>query len=347
MIFLGDLACPEERFEVFQKWTASEELFRDQVIILNFEACIVDNAEERKNLTLYNVSNIADMFPNAKKVIVSLANNHMYDYPERIMDTKSYLEEQGIGCFGLYEGGKIIPYEFEENGIKYALFGHCWRLYTHTNRNQVNNVRVVDCLYNDFVTVIHDYIEKNPSTNVYCFMHWNYDMEKLPLPMLRKISRELIDVGVSGVIGGHSHRPQGMELYKGKPIVYGMGNFYLPSGIYFNGKLCYPECSMTTYGLRIISDKLETLWFRTDVDETTPIQFMSTEKFGVGESWERYSPFAKMNDKEYLAYFSQNREKNRFVAKFSVPYGRDYLRDEAWAIFRVKLLRKLKSLIKK
>lgn len=347
MIFFGDLACPVERNEFFQKWTAEEELFRDQIIILNFEANIVNNAEDRKKLTLYNVSRITECFPHAKKVIVSLANNHMYDYPEKILDTKSYLESKGIGCFGLYDNGRIVPYEFEENGVRYALFGHCWRLYTHTNCNNVNDIRVVDCLYDEFIEKVRNYVETHHETRVYCFMHWNYDLERLPLPMHRKLSRELIDLGVSGVIGGHSHRPQGMELYKGKPIVYCMGNFYLPSGIYFDGRLKYPDCSMTTYGVKITDHGMRTLWFKTDLSDTVPLTLVAEEYFGEGENCKKHSPFAEMDDNEYLTYFSNNRAKTALVAKFPEPYGKRYLLDEAWAINRVRILRRLKGLLKK
>ena len=38
-------------------------------------------------------------------------------------------------------------------------------------------------------------------------------------------SKALIDAGADGVIGAHSTRLQGMEFYKGKLIVYGLGNF--------------------------------------------------------------------------------------------------------------------------
>lgn len=347
MIFLGDVACPEERLDTFRKWTAEQEVFGDEVVVLNLEAAIVDDSAERKNLTLYNVGKFSECFPQAKKVIVSLANNHMYDYPEKIVNTKHYLECHGIDCFGLYDGGRIIPYEFEEQGIKYALFGHCWRLYTHTNCNDVNDVQVVDCLYDEFVEIVRNYVNDHSDTFVYCFMHWNYDLEQLPLPMQRRLSRELIDVGVSGVIGSHSHRPQGMEIYREKPIAYCLGNFYLPSGTYFSGKLTFPECAKTTYGVKISDNSMETLWFKTDVSEMIPLIFETREPFAQGEKSKEYSPFRGMNDSDYLKFFTKNRAKKMLVAKFGEPYGKQYLVDETWAINRVKVLRKIKGLLGK
>ena len=78
-------------------------------------------------------------------------------------------------------------------------------------------------------------------------MHWNYDMETMPFPMHVCLSRNLIDAGASGVIGSHSHVPHAVEVYKGKPIAYRLGNFYLPSGIYFDGNVPHMLTSKTLF----------------------------------------------------------------------------------------------------
>jgi len=205
----------------------------------------------------------------------------------------------------------------------------------------------VDCPYDEFVDAVRCFISNNQSIKTYCFMHWNYDMEKLPLPMLRKLSRKLIDVGACAVIGGHSHRPQGMEIYKNKPVVYCMGNFFLPSGIYFNGKLCYPECSKETYAVNIDNDKTDIIWYRTDINQSTPLEFVCREPLLVGEKCAEYSPFREMNDAEYLSYFAKKRNKKKLVAKFSQYFGVSYQLNEKWAIARVKIIRTLKGLINK
>ena len=43
------------------------------------------------------------------------------------------------------------------------------------------------------------------------------------------MAREYIDAGADAVIGGHTHCLQGMEFYKGAPIVYSVGNFWFNS----------------------------------------------------------------------------------------------------------------------
>jgi poly-gamma-glutamate synthesis protein (capsule biosynthesis protein) len=40
-------------------------------------------------------------------------------------------------------------------------------------------------------------------------------------------ARAAVDAGADLVIGGHAHWPKGIEVYRGKPIYYGVGNFLL------------------------------------------------------------------------------------------------------------------------
>ena len=41
----------------------------------------------------------------------------------------------------------------------------------------------------------------------------------------REMGRLAIDSGADLVLGHHSHTPQGVEIYRGRPIVYSLGNF--------------------------------------------------------------------------------------------------------------------------
>ena len=349
MIFLGDLACPEERIDDFISCTSQMQVFDNEVVVVNFEGVIVDDLSERKASSLYNISKIKDAFPQAEKVIVSLANNHMYDYPQKIIETKDYLEQNEIGTFGLIEDNKIKPYEYtDSNGNKTAFFGHCWRLYTKTNTNNENNVRVVDNKYSDFIQTVSEYIDKNPDVKVYCFIHWNYDLEVLPFPLLRKVSKELIDSGVESVIGSHSHVPQGIEIYKNKVIAYCLGNFYLPSGIFFNGTLNYPKESQKTYGIKFDGKNAFCVWFDTDISPVNEvICFNKTEAIN-GEIISEFSNCFNMTDKEYLEAFKNNRVNKLLVPVFG-KYNSKAVTDfqESFAITRVKTIKAIHKLLKR
>lgn len=347
MLFLGDVVCPDERVDAFIQCLENEHVFDNEIVVLNLEANILFEKDNRKPLTLWNSPQLFKAFTKAKQVIVSLANNHAYDYPEKILSTVSFLHENGIGVFGICnEDGSFNPFEYvDETGVSHAFFGHCWRLYTKTHPNLVNKVRIVDSLYDEFNEQVRVYKLNHPHTKVYCMMHWNYDMEFLPFPMHRKIARQLVDFGVDAVIGSHSHRPQGAEVYKGKPIAYGLGNFYLPSGVYFEGKLKYPECSHKTYGLRLRDKTIEALWFETD--SQTPVKLTAIEPFEGGQGLKLITPFQNMSDLEYRSYFLNNRVKKTLVPVFDDMKGPNYLLREKWAVTRVNIIRNILKLINK
>lgn len=57
------------------------------------------------------------------------------------------------------------------------------------------------------------------------FMHWGWERELAPTERQRQLARLMIDAGADLVVGGHPHVTQGAEYYRGKLIVYSLGNF--------------------------------------------------------------------------------------------------------------------------
>ena len=57
------------------------------------------------------------------------------------------------------------------------------------------------------------------------FMHWGWEREPNPSERQRQLARSMIDAGADVVVGGHPHVTQGAEYYRGKLIVYSLGNF--------------------------------------------------------------------------------------------------------------------------
>ena len=60
---------------------------------------------------------------------------------------------------------------------------------------------------------------------VIVFPHWGTEYDPTPFPGQRKLAEAAIDAGADLVIGNHAHWAAGMEVYKGKPIWYALGNF--------------------------------------------------------------------------------------------------------------------------
>jgi hypothetical protein len=56
------------------------------------------------------------------------------------------------------------------------------------------------------------------------YLHWGRETEYHPTSEQKALARRLIDAGADAVIGGHPHVTQTVDIYKGRPIVYSLGN---------------------------------------------------------------------------------------------------------------------------
>lgn len=59
-------------------------------------------------------------------------------------------------------------------------------------------------------------------------LHWGIEKQTQPAPNQVRLGRLFIDEGADMVLGAHPHVLQPGELYKGKPIVYSLGNLVSP-----------------------------------------------------------------------------------------------------------------------
>jgi poly-gamma-glutamate synthesis protein (capsule biosynthesis protein) len=57
--------------------------------------------------------------------------------------------------------------------------------------------------------------------------HWGKEYLATPEPGQVDLAHAAVEAGADLIVGGHAHWPKGMEMYEGKPIFYGVGNFLL------------------------------------------------------------------------------------------------------------------------
>jgi poly-gamma-glutamate synthesis protein (capsule biosynthesis protein) len=65
---------------------------------------------------------------------------------------------------------------------------------------------------------------------VFVSLHWGIEHEPMPHPRQVEIAHLLIDHGADAIIGHHSHVPQAIEIYRGRPILYCLGNLIFGLG---------------------------------------------------------------------------------------------------------------------
>lgn len=161
--------------------------------------------------------------------IVSLANNHTYDYgSDSFADTLETLDNAEIARVG---AGKNI--EEASASVSYIING-CKVAYLSASRAE--NLRLtplatsssegVCSCYGDSGEFIET-IEKTAARNDYVivYVHWGTEYSTKLQDSQKELAKKYIDAGADAVIGAHPHILQGMEFYKGKPVVYSLGNF--------------------------------------------------------------------------------------------------------------------------
>ena len=137
----------------------------------------------------------------------NLANNHSFDYGKKSYeDTITALEAEGISSFG-YERTAVMDIK----GVKVGLAG-VYELAEH-----------IDCKQ-DLLDNIASLKEQGAQIIIVSF-HWGQEKENVPNDVQVELAHTAIDNGADLVLGHHPHVLQGIEEYKGKNIVYSLGNF--------------------------------------------------------------------------------------------------------------------------
>lgn len=157
---------------------------------------------------------------------VTLANNHIMDYGhEGMRDTLAFLEKNGIAYAG---AGKDIAAAREP--LKIRLGRHECFILAYCERppesffagpNSHGSARFI---IDDVKTDIAKY--KNNRTIVIVSLHWGQERREAPRRDQIESARAIIGAGADMIVGHHPHWAQGIEIYKGKPIIYSLGDFY-------------------------------------------------------------------------------------------------------------------------
>ncbi len=180
----------------------------DDLTIANLEGTFTDlKTRADKTYAFKGPAEFVNILTSSSVEAVTLANNHSRDYgAQSLTDTRNTLDSAGVVHFG-YDVTKLV----EVKGVKVGLVG-IYELIDHTGRAQQvkDNIAKVKSEGADIVIVI---------------FHWGIERDAAPNSHQTMLGRLAIDEGADLVCGHHPHVLQGIETYKGKNIVYSLGNF--------------------------------------------------------------------------------------------------------------------------
>ena len=166
--------------------------------------------------------------------IVSLANNHAYDYGEQaLLDTMQILRAEGIPYVGAgaNEQEASAPVYFIINDIKIAIISatQIERLDNPDTKGATENSPGVFRCFNGEKLMQTVAQAKEESDFVVVYIHWGTENQEETDWLQNKQAPELVEAGADLIIGDHPHILQRIEIIDDVPVIYSLGNFWFNS----------------------------------------------------------------------------------------------------------------------
>jgi len=228
ILFAGDLIPPESDNNIYSKELIN--VLRDKDFsIVNLETPLTGSESsilktgERFKSTPYAINHIKAGAFDA----VALANNHIRDFGNKgVHDTLRTCEDNDIKTVGAGPDIKTArkPLHISQKGQKISILNFC--------ENEFNIAGPIHAGANPYSTISAFYDIQNEKINndfVFAIYHGGIEYQHYPTYEMIKEFKFLVDVGADCVIAHHTHRYSGIIVYKGKPIIFGLGNFLAPT----------------------------------------------------------------------------------------------------------------------
>jgi len=299
MFFTGDVTLSNH----FEKYVGNRFdypfsrlswLKQADIFMINLENPLTTRGEPRPKL--FNFRANPDYVNSLKRGgvdIVTLANNHIYDYSEiGVYDTIDFLKSEGIRFVGAGRNFNEAhqPEIFEINGLRIAFLGY-YGSKKHSNSHPATEdsagtaMRKLKYIKQDIKKIRDsvDFISVN--------LHWGYEKENYPDTSQVKFAHKIIDYGADLIVGHHPHVLQGVERYRGKIIAYSLGNFI------FGGN------SRTTERSAVLKISIPVKNPNSYVTELVPIQIDFWQPYRLTNS---FKDSVIMELKEYSSIFENS-----------------------------------------
>lgn len=181
---------------------------QDDLTIVNMEGTLTEEeTRAEKQFAFKAPPSYAEILTQGSVEAANLANNHSRDYGEQsYTDTINALDEEGITSFG-YDRTALMDIK----GVKVGLVG---------TYELEDNLGCKD----EMVKNVESLKEAGAQIIIVSF-HWGVELETTPNEVQVELAHAAVDSGADLVLGHHPHVISGIEEYKGKNIVYSLGNF--------------------------------------------------------------------------------------------------------------------------
>ncbi|MEF8852646.1 MAG: CapA family protein [Haloarculaceae archaeon] len=205
-------------------------------LVCNLECAVSDRGERRPDRTYYFRADPDWAVPALRAAgvsVASLANNHLLDFgPAALADTRSHLDRTGIAHAGAGPDREaaLEPTTSDVGGVSVGVLALTDRsrsyaaggsspgtAYLPLDHRLPRTRRTVERA----LRTIHE----AGADLVVASLHWGPNWVVRPGGQQRAFARWLVDRGVDVVHGHSAHVLQGVEVYRGRPVIYDAGDF--------------------------------------------------------------------------------------------------------------------------
>lgn len=233
LIIAGDF-CPKNRVtELIDKGNyesvlgeIKEYISQADYSIVNLEAPVVESKAtpiEKCGPNLKCTSKAVKALKWAGFNMATLANNHFYDYGDNgVKETLDACQKEGIttvgGGMNIHEASQTAYLNVK--GLRIGIINCCEHEFSIATENSggANPLNPIQQYY-----AIQE--AKKNADRALVIVHGGHEYYQLPSPRMQETYRFWVDAGADFVVNHHQHCYSGYEIYNGKPIFYGLGNF--------------------------------------------------------------------------------------------------------------------------
>jgi len=152
--------------------------------------------------------------------VVSLANNHTLDAGRQgLLQTLEHLDQAGVLYCGAHQERSVAsePVFFQVGPVHLGFLAFTDLSFAHGSYSKVDD---------DLGNLLEAIETAGQQCDIIIVsFHWGEEYRQTPTQRQKIVAHAAIDAGADLILGHHPHTLEGIEVYKGRPILYSMGNF--------------------------------------------------------------------------------------------------------------------------
>lgn len=203
------------------------ELRKGDILVGNLEAPLAAGGTEftGKKFRFRTRPAAAAALKRAGFDVLTLANNHIMDYgAQGLAETLVNLGRAEIGHAGagadLSEARRGVLVEAKGQRVAFLAYSLTYPAEFFAGSGRPGTA------YGSAGRVAEDIARARRNAEyVVVSFHWGAELAEVPKPYQQQAAHSAIDAGADLVLGHHPHVLQGIERYRGKTVVYSLGNF--------------------------------------------------------------------------------------------------------------------------